>query len=432
MENNISWAKEAVFYHIYPIGAFGCDRENNRGEVRHNILKVMDYIPHLKDMGITAVYFGPLWESGTHGYDTHDYYNLDRRLGDNADFKKVCDALHKEGIRIVLDGVFNHIGRGHVAFEEVKANRENTPYKDWISGINFGGNNWHNDGFCYDTWAGAEELVKLNLYNPEVRKHLLDAIEMWIDEFDIDGLRLDAADCIQKDFFKELRYFVKTKKNDFWLMGEIIHGDYNMWANDEMLDTVTNYECWKGIYSSHNDKSYFEITSAMKRQWGQGGIYQRTHLYNFIDNHDVNRIYSLLRDKENIYPVYTLLFTMPGIPSIYYGSEWAVEGEKNKGDVGDYPLRPEIVPSEMKDLEPSLIKHIKTLSEIKRQNPCLSYGVYEEVQVRHETLVFARSFNDEFMLTALNCTEKEMPLEFDYRGKHYSIVLEPHGSKVFN
>lgn len=425
---DISWVKESVFYHIYPLGAFGCPRENKGEETAgHRILKLIDWIDHLTDIGVNAVYLGPIWESGTHGYDTFDYYTLDRRLGTNEDFKKVVEALHKAGIKVVLDGVFNHVGRGHKAFLDVKEKRESSSYAGWISGLNFGGNNWYNDGFSYDCWAGAQELVKLNYYNEDVNNHILNAVAMWISEFDIDGLRLDAADCIQRDFFKRLKNFTEEKKNTFWLMGEIIHGDYNIYVNDEMLDAVTNYECWKGIYSSHNDHNYFEISYAMKRQWGQGGLYVGKYLYNFLDNHDVNRIATLLKEKENIFPVYTLLFTMPGIPSIYYGSEWAIEGDKNAGQ-GDIALRPEIDIKSMSN--PKLIEHIKSLSEIRKSSKALQSGVYEEVQVKNETLVFARVLGDEYVLVALNSTDKEQALSFNYRGQQYDAVLEPHGSEI--
>ncbi len=425
---DISWVKDSIFYHVYPIGAFGCPRENHGEETAgHRILQLIDWIPHLKTIGVNAIYLGPIFESGTHGYDTFDYYKLDSRLGDNNDLKKVIDACHKEGIKVVLDGVFNHIGRGHKAFLDVKENRENSQYRDWIAGINFGGNNWYNDGFSYECWAGAQELVKLNYWCQDVNNYILNAVGMWIDEFDIDGLRLDAADCIQRDFFKRLKAYTEEKKNTFWLMGEIIHGDYNIYVNNEMLDAVTNYECWKGIYSSHNDHNYFEINYAMKRQWGQGGLYSGKYLYNFLDNHDVNRIATLLTEKENIYPAYTLLFTMPGIPSIYYGSEWAIEGDKKTGD-GDYALRPAINISEMKNND--LIDHIKILAEIRKNSNALKSGVYEEVQVRNETLVFARVLNDEYAVIALNNTNQQKQICFDYRGQHYEFALEPHGSKI--
>ena len=427
----INWVKESIFYHIYPLGAFGCPRENLGEETAgHRILKMLYWIPHLKELGINAIYFGPIWESGSHGYDTYDYYKLDSRLGTNEDFKKVVSACHAAGMRIVLDGVFNHIGRGHEAFLDIQKNRENSPYRYWIDGLNFGGNNWYNDGFSYNCWAGAQQLVKLNHGCEDVNNHILNAIKMWINEFDIDGLRLDAADCIQRDFFNKLKNFTESQKADFWLMGEIIHGDYNIYVNENMLDAVTNYECWKGIYSSHNDHNYFEISYAMKRQWGQGGLYLGKYLYNFVDNHDVNRIATLLKAKENLYPVYTLLFTMPGIPSIYYGSEWGIEGDKNAGD-GDYALRPEIDINTMKNKNPELVEHIRSLADIRKSSQAFKYGVYEEVQVKNETLVFARVYGDEYGLVALNSTEKTQNLQFDYRGEHYDVTLEPYGSKIW-
>ena len=425
---DIEWVKESIFYHIYPLGAFGCPRENKGEETAgHRILKMIDWIPHLTELGINAIYLGPIWESGTHGYDTFDYYKLDSRLGTNDDFKKVVKAFHDASIKIVLDGVFNHVGRGHKAFLDVKEKREASAYKDWIAGLNFNGNNWYNDGFSYECWSGAQELVKLNYWCEDVNNHILNAVAMWISEFDIDGLRLDAADCIQRDFFKRLKSFTEQKKPTFWLMGEIIHGDYNIYVNEEMLDAVTNYECWKGIYSSHNDHNYFEINYAMKRQWGQGGLYYGKYLYNFIDNHDVNRIATLLNEKENIYPTYTLLFTMPGLPSIYYGSEFAIEGDKKSGD-GDYALRPALDIENLKNNE--LIEHIKTLADIRKHSKALQLGRYEEVQVKNETLVFARALDEEFVIVALNNTGDEKHLSFDYRGQHFDVVLEPHGSKI--
>ncbi|MBO6129816.1 MAG: alpha-amylase [Pseudobutyrivibrio sp.] len=425
---DIEWVKDAVFYHIYPLGAFGCPRENKGLETAgHRILKLIDWIPYLKEIGVNSIYLGPIMESGTHGYDTYDYYKIDSRLGSNEDFKKVVAKCHSNGIKVVLDGVFNHVGRGHIAFSDVMKNREKSSYRDWIAGLNFGGNNWHNDGLSYECWSGAEELVKLNHRCDAVDNHILNAVGMWIDEYDIDGLRLDAADCIERGFFNRLKNFTEQKKASFWLMGEIIHGDYNIYVNENMLDAVTNYECWKGIYSSHNDHNYFEINYAMKRQWGQGGLYAGKYLYNFIDNHDVNRIATLLKDKENIYPTYTLLFTMPGIPSIYYGSEWAIEGDKNSKD-GDYALRPEIDIKNMNN--PDLLDHIRILSEIRKSSIALKQGIYEEVQVRNATLVFARVYDDEYVIVALNNTAEKKQLSFDFRGEHYDIELEAHGSKI--
>ena len=251
-----------------------------------------------------------------------------------------------------------------------------------------------------------------------------------MDELEIDGLRLDAADCVDRYFFKQLRSFTKGKREDFWLMGEIIHGDYRLWANEEMLDSVTNYECWKGIYSSHNDKNYFEIAHSLKRQFGKGGLYENLCLYNFLDNHDVNRIGSLLTRKENLQNAYTLLYLMPGIPSIYYGSEWGIEGVKGQGMEADYALRPKLDLKEMEGKNTELIRHLKKLAKIRSNSEAVKYGAYEDVVVRNEQFVFARSTEKEQKLAALNLADHSETLKFRYRDQDYEIDLEPFSSMI--
>ena len=276
------WVNESVFYHIYPIGFCGAPRVND-GETVCRLDKVIDWIPHLKSMSVNAIYFGPVFKSTVHGYDTDDYRVIDNRLGTNESFKHICDELHKNGIKVVLDGVFNHVGRNFWAFKDVCEKGNSSQYCGWFQNLNFGGKSPYGDSFSYEGWHGYYDLVKLNLKNPDVKNYLLDSVGMWMDEFKIDGLRLDAADCVDPDFFKALRHYTKSKDSNFWLMGEIIHGDYNRWANPEMLDSVTNYECYKGIYSSHNDKNYFEIAHSLNRQFANGGIYRSIYTYNFVD-----------------------------------------------------------------------------------------------------------------------------------------------------
>lgn len=429
--DQVSWIKGAMFYHIYPLGFTGAPR-TNEGEATagSRILKVLEWIPHLKEIGINAVYFGPVFESLTHGYDTSDYYETDRRLGTKEDFKQVFDALHENGIRVVLDGVFNHVGRGFRAFRDVQEKREASEYRDWFSGMNFGWGNSMGDGFCYDTWQGHESLVKLNLYHPAVTEYLLGAVRMWMEEFQIDGLRLDAADCVEKGFFKRLRQMTKEKNPDFWLMGEIIHGNYRDWVNGDMLDSVTNYECWKGIYSSHNDRNYFEIAHSLKRQFGRGGIYEGLILYNFLDNHDVNRIYSMLRCPENIRNAYTILYMMPGVPSIYYGSEWGIAGEKGSGYDADVPIRPCLELSECEEKNPELVEHITKLAEIRENSKAVQDGGFEDVIIKNEQLVFARCTDGESVVVALNLAEHPAELQFDFKGQHFEWLLEPYSSFV--
>ncbi|MEF9919908.1 MAG: DUF1653 domain-containing protein [Erysipelotrichaceae bacterium] len=399
----VNWVNESIFYHIYPLGFCGCEETMNDVE-HHRLTKIIDWIPHLKSLHINALYLGPINASTSHGYDTRDYFTIDSRLGSNNDFKIVCDCLHNAGIRIVLDGVFNHVGRDFWAFKDLLEKKENSPYQNWFHNVRFNETNSFQDPFHYDTWEGYDELVKLNLSNPEVKEHLLSAISMWIDEYHIDGLRLDAADCMDQDFFHSLKCFCKEKKQDFWLMGEIIHGDYNRWANDSMLDSVTNYECFKGLWSSHNTKNYFEIGYSLNRQFGSGGIYKHLCLYNFVDNHDVNRLASTLNNQQDLFNVYTLLYTMPGCPSLYYGSEWGIKAIKHDGS--DQDIRPCL--ELMKDN--LLTQHIEKLGEVREQSLALQYGDYEQVILRNEQFIFKRSFNNQVIYIALNLSDEAYTL----------------------
>ena len=406
----LSWVNESVFYHIYPLGFCGAPQQNEGGEPVPRIEKLLGWIPHLREMQVNALYLGPVFESSEHGYDTSDYYTFDRRLGANEDFKRVCAALHENGIRIVLDGVFNHVGRGFWAFRDVQQNGQSSRYCSWFHNLNFGGGSPMGDAFWYEGWQGHFNLVKLNLRNPEVVDHLLGAVGMSMDEFGIDGLRLDAADCVDFDFFRRLKAFCRGKRPDFWLMGEIIHGDYNRWANPDMLDSVTNYECAKGLYSSHNDRNYFEIAHSLARQFGPGGIYKNLCLYNFVDNHDVNRLASVLRNERHLENVYTLLYTMPGAPSVYYGSEWGVKGIKQNGS--DAGLRPCLELGKIEDANYQLCEHIKRLGAVRRALPALQYGGYDHALIKNEQYAFRRELNGRSVYVALNLAEHPEYLEF--------------------
>lgn len=431
MEEN-SWIREAMFYHIYPMGF--CDAPKwNEGQKTEGsrILKVIEWIPHMKELGINAIYFGPIFESLSHGYDTSNYYKTDRRLGRKNEFKQVFEKLHENGIRIILDGVFNHVGRGFWAFNDVQQNLENSEYKDWFSNLDFTKQSPAGDRFSYEMWEGNTDLVKLNLKNQDVCNHLLGAVRMWIDEFGIDGLRLDAADCVDKEFFVKLHDFTKEYRSDFWLMGEIIHGDYTEWANPKMLDSVTNYECWKGIYSSHNDRNYFEIAYSLNRQFGEKGIYRDLVLYNFLDNHDVNRVRSLLKVKENLQNAYTILYMMPGVPSIYYGSEWGIEGEKAQGADADLPIRPSLTLADWEGQNKKLILHIQKLADIRRTSDAIRYGKYKEILVKNEQFVFAREYEKQYVIVCLNLSEKEEKVTFTYKRKQYEVCVKANSSILF-
>ncbi|WP_077849505.1 alpha-amylase family glycosyl hydrolase [Clostridium puniceum] len=406
-----SWIRESIFFQFYTLGFCGVLEPSRVYEEKNRLIKIEKWIPHLKEMSVNAIYFAPIFESSYHGYDTKDYYKIDKRLGTNEDFKGLCEKLHKNDMKVVLDGVFNHVGREFWAFKDVQENGKNSRYCSWFANLNFDSRSPMGDEFNYQSWNGCYDLVKLNLRNQEVLDHLLNAVGVWIDEFDIDGLRLDAADSIDLEFFKVIKKFTENKKKDFWLMGEVIHGDYTRWANPDSLDSVTNYECYKGNYSSHNDKNYFEIAYSLNRLFGKGGIYKDLCLYNFADNHDVNRLASVLRNLEHIYNVYALSFTMPGVPSIYYGSEYGIKGVKGQGT--DLPLRPELELEKIKEENEKLFELIKKLGKIRCRSEALKYGDYEQVVVKNEQFVFSRTSENDKVYVILNLSDKISHLDFE-------------------
>lgn len=406
----MSYINESIIYNIYPLGFCGAPKDND-GKLVYRLDKIYDCIEHLKKMSVNVLVFNPLFESSHHGYDTIDYRKVDCRLGDNNSFKKICKTLHDNGIRVILDGVFNHVGRDFFAFKDVQQNLGNSRYCNWFQNLNFGGSSPKGDPFWYEGWAGHYDLVKLNLQNDEVVNYLLDSVRFWIDEFGIDGLRLDAADCIDLEFFKKLRNVCKSKKPDFWLYGEITHGDYNRWANNELLDSVTNYECYKGIYSSHNDHNYFEIAHSLNRQFGNGGIYRNIYTYNFVDNHDVNRIASDLKDKNHLANVYTLMYTMPGVPSIYYGSEYGIEGKRTQHS--DYELRPCLDLNNVGNANYNLLNHIIKLGKVRLALDALKYGNFDNVNIMNEKLVYKRFTDNQTVFVAFNLTDHDEKIGFD-------------------
>ena len=350
------WAYESVFYQIYPLGFCGAPFEND-GVPEHRILKVNDWIPHIEKLGANAIYFSPVFESDTHGYNTRDYTKIDTRLGTNEDFQSVCKNLHKAGIKVVLDGVFNHVGRGFWAFQDVLEKRWDSPYKDWFH-ISFDGNSNYNDGLWYEGWEGNYDLVKLNLRNEDVIQHIFSCIKGWVEEFDIDGLRLDVAYCLDHDFLRRLRSFCDGLKPDFFLVGETLHGDYNQWMNDSMLHSVTNYECYKGLYSSFNSMNMFEINHSLLRQFGPDNwtLYKGKHLLSFVDNHDV-------------------CFEKP---------EWN-----------------------------DLTTFISRLAEAKKHSDALNYGDFRSVLLTNRQCIFERKTDSERVLVAINADDQPFTAHFD-------------------
>ena len=394
----MAWYDEAVFYHIYPLGLCGAPKQNTYEEPVHRLRELMGWIEHIKKTGFNAIYIGPLFESVGHGYETTNYKKLDSRLGDNGDLKDFVKECHAQGIRVIFDGVFNHTGRDFFAFRDIKANRENSRYKDWYCNVNFYGNNEYNDGFSYENWGGYNLLVKLNQHNPEVRDYICEVIRFWVEEFDVDGIRLDAADVLDFEYMKAMRRVANEVKPEFWLMGEVIHGDYIRWANADTLHSVTNYHLHKALYSGHNDHNYFEIAHTVKRLNDMGNL----KLYNFTDNHDVERIYTKLSCKEHYVPVHVLMYTLPGIPSVYYGSEFGIEGRKEQWS--DDSLRPQLALADYADAytKNACTVLIAKLGEVRQQTKALSYGDYKELLLTNRQYAFSRNYEGVSVLVTVN------------------------------
>ena len=404
------WAYESVFYQIYPLGFCGAPFEND-GVLTHRILKVVDWIPHMKKLGVNAVYFSPVFESDTHGYNTRDYRMVDKRLGTNEDLKEVIARLHENGIRVILDGVFNHVGRGFWAFQDVLKNRENSQYRNWFM-LNFQGDSPYHDGLWYEGWEGNYDLVKLNLGNEEAVVHILESVAQWIDEFDIDGLRLDVAYCLSPEFCRRLRSFCDSKKQDFFLVGEMLHGDYKRLVGDDMLHSATNYECYKGLYSSFNSMNLFEIVHSLLRQFGPENwtLYRGKHLLSFVDNHDVTRVASILTNEKHLPLIYAMCFGMPGIPALRACFDAPVWND--------------------------LSEWISKLAEAKKSSNALQYGDFRSVVLTNRQCIFERKTDQERVFVAINADENEYTAHFDAGcGTAIDLITgEPHdfggGSKL--
>lgn len=407
----MAWYDEAIFYHIYPLGLTGAPKENAYGEPVHRLNTLLPWIDHIKSIGCNAIYIGPLFESVGHGYETTDYKKLDCRLGDNQDLKNFVAECHKKDIKVIFDGVFNHTGRDFFAFKDIKEKREGSQYRDWYCNVNFGGNNEYNDGFCYENWGGYNLLVKLNQRNPAVKDYICDVVRFWVSEFDVDGIRLDAADVLDFDFMKALRHVANEVKPDFWLMGEVIHGDYSRWVNEGTLHSVTNYQLHKALYSGNNDHNFFEIAHTVKRLYEMGSSNPNGFkLYNFVDNHDVERIYTKLNNKAHFTPVHILMYTLPGIPSLYYGSEFGIEGKKEK--FSDASLRPALNLEDYKNAltDNSFTALIAALGRTRQQSKALSYGDYRELKLMNRQYAFSRNFEGESVVVTVNNDDSDFTM----------------------
>jgi len=325
------WPDHAIWWHVYPlgfVGAFpgahsdGAGREGSDG-VLPRLERLTGWLDHLVELGCNGLALGPVFASETHGYDTVDHYRVDPRLGGHDDLQRLIDEASRRGVRVLLDGVFNHVGRSFPPFADVATKGDESPYRKWF----------HAD---QRTFEGHDRLVTLNHAEDEVADYVTDVMTHWLER-GIDGWRLDAAYAVPPEFWRLVVDRVRARFPDAWFVGEVIHGDYAKFVEVTGLDSVTQYELWKAIWSSMNDRNFFELAHAVGRH---NDMLASFVPQTFIGNHDVTRIASRLHDERNLAHALVVLMTVGGVPSIYAGDEFVFHGVKEEREGGDDAVRP--------------------------------------------------------------------------------------------
>lgn len=460
--NGISWWRRSTVYHIYPLGYCGAPRDNDFAAAPEPRLKeISRRLDSIHEMGFSALYLGPVFESTSHGYDTADYERVDRRLGTNTDLRALVDRAHAVGMRVILDGVLNHVGRDFWAFADLRRHARSSRHATWFRDVDFESDNRFADGFSYRGWEGMDSLVTLNHDEPAVVEYLLHAVEGMIAKYDIDGLRLDVAYLLPRFFLEALRRTVDMEKAEFLLLGEVIHGDYASYLDNDLLDSVTNYQGYKALWSSHNDGNYFELAHTFERLISRGGKHAgragnaradegrgdeapTTHpapaagrgtggcasLCTFVDNHDVDRIASKLSEPGHLFPIHALLFTLPGVPAVYYGSEWAHAGRKSAGDEVLRPTMEEVehragLPTSAPACTGSegangsghrlclgrqLRGFIRELASVRAKSEALQRGGFRVAHLSSTQLGFLREIDDVRVLVLVNAERADVRL----------------------
>ncbi|MFF1547809.1 alpha-amylase family glycosyl hydrolase [Streptomyces sp. NPDC058291] len=324
----MSWSDHAIWWHAHPLGFLGAERTAlPPGEPpRHRLPVLTDWLDHLVGLGCNGLALGPVFASETHGYDTVDHFRIDPRLGTEDDLVELTEQAASRGVRVLLDGVFNHVGRSFGPFADVVRDGAASPYADWFVP----------DGDDFRVFEGHRHLVALNHDAPAVADHVVAVLDHWLDR-GVSGWRLDAAYAVPRPFWRTVTDRVRARRPQAWFSGEVIHGDYAAYVTEGGLDSVTQYELWKAIWSSLNDVNPHELAWALQRH---DALLDTFAPQTFVGNHDVTRIASRLREGRHVAHALAVLFTVGGVPSVYAGDERALPGVKEEREGGDDAVRP--------------------------------------------------------------------------------------------
>lgn len=329
-----NWIDHALFWHIYPLGFVGAERcAISGGEVHHRLDHIVAWLDYAVQLGASCLLLGPVFASLTHGYDTIDYFKIDPRLGDEADFDRLIAEARQRGLHVVLDGVFNHVGRDFPVFRAALANGADSSEAAWFR--RHRSKDTSGDS-AFATFEGHPGLIALNHDNPDVSDHVIRVMNHWLDR-GISGWRLDAAYAVPRKFWAAVVPQVKSCHPYVYIFGEVIHGDYTEFVRESGVDTVTQYELWKAIWSALNDRNLFELAWALDRH---NRYFESFAPLTFVGNHDVTRIASKLGDERHIPHALAILLTVGGTPCIYAGDEQAFCGIKEHRAGGDDAIRP--------------------------------------------------------------------------------------------
>lgn len=394
-----SWVEHAIWWHVYPLGFVGAHPADPAPTAdEHRLRRLVEWLDHPVELGASGLALGPIFSSRTHGYDTTDHYRIDPRLGDDEDFDLLISEAKKRGLRVLLDGVFNHVGIDFARFRD-------------------GDTSWFrqrgSDFADFEMFEGHDGLVALNHDNPEVVDYVADVMAHWLRR-GVDGWRLDAAYAVSPRFWRKVLPRVREEFADAWFVGEVIHGDYAGLVKAATFDSITQYELWKAIWSSLNDGNFFELDHALRRH----DEFLDTFVpLTFVGNHDVTRIASQLDDVRHVEHALVLLLTIAGTPSVYAGDEWAYRGVKEERFGGDDAVRPEF-PPRPQDADPlghdefRLHQH---LIGLRRRNPWLYSATTTALELSNEQYVYRVSHGDDALVVALNISDEPLdvtPAEF--------------------
>ena len=437
-----SWTESALWWHLYPLGFVGAEAalEADRAPA-HRLRHLESWLDYAAELGATGLMLGPIFAASTHGYDTIDHFRIDPRLGDEADFDSLVAAARVRGLRILLDGVFNHVGRAYPAFRQVLAEGEGAASARWFRLSWPRGPRAEPDYACFE---GHRQLVTLNHDAPEVADHVARVMIHWLDR-GADGWRLDAAYAVPHAFWARVLPRVRAAHPDAYIFGEVIHGDYAAYVAETGVDAVTQYELWKAIWSALNDRNLFELAHALDRH---NGFLDRFAPVTFVGNHDVTRLASRLDDPRHLPHALAVLFCVGGTPAIYAGDEQGFRGVKEERAGGDdairpaFPSGPEALPPEGR---PVYDLH-RGLAALRRAHPWLhrARARAEHLGNRHAVLVL-RSDGQELAL-ALNLDDASAALPapqalgveagdgqvIDPGAPGARVLLPPHGWAVLS